>query len=408
MNKALLKKYAKLVTTVGANVGKDDDVLINSSLEGVPLSRLICEECYKAGARRVHVNYNDRAVSRLKFLNENIETLADIRPFVADMKNSYDRPDCVVIQVLSDDPHLYDGVEPRKLAEYSKAADKAFKRYYDCAMTNKIRWTLCAVPCREWAKTVFPGDSPAAAEKKLWDMIVKTMRLDAPDAIAAWEKHCASLTEHSAVMTAQKFSALHYTDPSGTDLTVGLPEGYYFSGAREPSACGKYFCANMPTEEIFSLPDRNRVDGVVYASMPLVHDGNVIDGFWLKLQNGRIVDFGAKRGEEILKNIIESDEGSHYLGEVALVQYDSPIRALDTLFFDTLFDESASCHLAIGRAYPLLEGADSMTDEQLAARGVNFSGVHVDFMIGTRELSVDGIKQDGSVVPVFRHGNFAF
>lgn len=408
MNRSLLKKYARLVARVGANVGGGDNVLINSSLEGVDLARLICEECYRLGARKVHVNYNDRTVSRLKMLNEDVETLTDIPSFVADMKNSFTDPDCVVIQILSDDPHLYDGVEPSKLAAYSKAADKAFKRYYDCAMTNKIRWTLCAVPCREWAKTVFPDDAPAVAERKLWGLIVKTMRLDERDAIAAWEAHCSDLISRSAWLTGQKFTALRYTNSLGTDLTVGMPGGYYFSGAREPALCGKYFCANMPTEEVFSLPDRNRVDGIVYASMPLVHDGNIVDKFWLKFEGGRIVDFGAERGEEILRNVIETDEGSHYLGEVALVQYDSPIRALNTLFFDTLFDENAACHLAIGQAYPLIEGADRMTKEELAARGANSSNEHVDFMIGTRDLNIDGIKQDGSVVPVFRHGNFAF
>ena len=408
MNRSLLKKYARLVARVGANVGGGDNVLINSSLEGVDLARLICEECYHLGARKVHVNYNDRTVSRLKMLNEDVETLTDIPSFVADMKNSFTDPDCVVIQILSDDPHLYDGVEPSKLAAYSKAADKAFKRYYDCAMTNKIRWTLCAVPCREWARTVFPDDAPAVAERKLWGLIVKTMRLDERDAIAAWEAHCSDLISRSAWLTGQKFTALRYTNSLGTDLTVGMPEGCYFSGAREPALCGKYFCANMPTEEVFSLPDRNRVDGIVYASMPLVHDGNIVDKFWLKFEKGRIVDFGAERGEEILRNVIETDEGSHYLGEVALVQYDSPIRALNTLFFDTLFDENAACHLAIGQAYPLIEGADRMTEEELAARGANSSNEHVDFMIGTRDLNIDGIKQDGSVVPVFRHGNFAF
>ena len=408
MNRSLLKKYARLVARVGANVGGGDNVLINSSLEGVDLARLICEECYRLGARKVHVNYNDRTVSRLKMLNEDVETLTDIPSFVADMKNSFTDPDCVVIQILSDDPHLYDGVEPSKLAAYSKAADKAFKRYYDCAMTNKIRWTLCAVPCREWAKTVFPDDAPAVAERKLWGLIVKTMRLDERDAIAAWEAHCSDLISRSAWLTGQKFTALRYTNSLGTNLTVGMPKDYYFSGAREPALCGKYFCANMPTEEVFSLPDRNRVDGIVYASMPLVHDGNIVDKFWLKFEKGRIVDFGAERGEEILRNVIETDEGSHYLGEVALVQYDSPIRALNTLFFDTLFDENAACHLAIGQAYPLIEGAGRMTKEELAARGANSSNEHVDFMIGTRDLNIDGIKQDGSVVPVFRHGNFAF
>ncbi len=407
MNQTLLKKYAKLVTVTGANVGKGDDVLINSSLEGAPLARLICEQCYKRGARRVYVNYNDRKISRLKFINEDVDTLTDIPSFVSDMKNSYDTKHSVVIQILSEDPKLYDGVDPRKLSEYSKAADKAFKRYFDCATANKIRWTLCAVPCEEWATSVFPDEKPRAAIAKLWDMIVKSMRLDVRNSIKAWKEHQDALLERSARINAQKFVALHYVNSLGTDLTVGLPNGYYFTGAREKTTYGKSFCANMPTEEIFSLPDRNKVDGVVYASMPLVHDGNIIDKFWLKFSQGKIVDFGAKQGEEILKGIIESDDGSRYLGEVALVQYDSPIRSLETLFFNTLFDENASCHLAIGRAYPLIEGADKMTDEQLAARGVNFSGVHVDFMIGTRDLSIVGIKEDGSEVPVFKQGNFA-
>lgn len=408
MNAVLLEKYAELVTVVGANVGEGDDVLINSSLEGVDLARLVCEQCYKLGAKRVYVNYNDRKTSRLKFLHESLETITDIPSFAAEMKNSYDRPESVVIQILSEDPHLYDGVDPHKLSEYSKAADKAFKRYYDSAMTNKIRWTLCAVPCKEWAASVFPDENAETAVGKLWEMIVKSMRLDLPDSVAAWNAHQDALSERSKKLNEAHFVALEYKNSLGTALRVGLPEGYIFSGARERAANGKNFCANMPTEEIFSAPDRNAVDGVVYASMPLVHDGNVIDKFWLRLEHGKITDFGAEQGEEILRNIIESDEGSRYLGEVALVQYDSPIRALNTLFFNTLFDENASCHLAIGRAYPLIESADGMTDEQLAARGINFSSVHVDFMIGTRDLSIVGIKKDGTAVPVFEHGNFAF
>lgn len=407
MNSAILKKYAKLLVATGANVGKGDDVLINSSLEGAPLARLVCEECYRRGAKRVLVNYNDRKASRIRFLNETTETLTDIPSFVADMKNSYDGKHSVVIQILSEDPHLYDGVSPEKLSEYSKAADKAFKRYYDCAMTNKIRWTLCAVPCEEWATAVFPDEKPKQAVKKLWQMIIKAMRLDVRGSIKAWKEHQDALLVRSAKLNEAKFANLRYRNSLGTDLTVGLPHGYYFTGAREKTAYGKSFCANMPTEEIFSLPDRNAVDGIVYASMPLVHDGNIIDKFWLKFERGRITDFGAEKGYDILKGIIESDEGSHYLGEVALVQYDSPIRSLETLFYNTLFDENASCHLAIGRAYPLIEGSDKMSDEELASRGVNFSGVHVDFMIGTRDLSVIGIGQNGEETVVFENGNFA-
>ena len=238
-------------------------------------------------------------------------------------------------------------------------------------------------------------------------MIIKAMRLDVRGSIKAWKEHQDALLVRSAKLNEAKFAKLRYRNSLGTDLTVGLPHGYYFTGAREKTAYGKSFCANMPTEEIFSLPDRNAVDGIVYASMPLVHDGNIIDKFWLKFERGRITDFGAEKGYDILKGIIESDEGSHYLGEVALVQYDSPIRSLETLFYNTLFDENASCHLAIGRAYPLIEGSDKISDEELASRGVNFSGVHVDFMIGTRDLSVIGIGQNGEETVVFENGNFA-
>ena len=393
---------------IGACVRKDDDVLIVSSLEGAPLAQAITEYCYKAKAKRVTLVYSDEKASRLHFLYQDEATLTDIPSWEAEMKNSYKGKHAVTIRILTEDPHLYDGIDPRKVAARSRATHKAFAEYYDNAMANKIRWTLCAVPGEEWAKTVFPDLSPSKAVARLWDLIIKSMRLDEKDCIKAWQDFQAKSLERIEKLNSMNLKQLRYRNSLGTDFTVGLPEGAYFSGAKEYTVYGAPFCANMPTEEIFTLPDKNTGNGRIVASMPLVHNGTVIENFWISLKDGVIVDFNAEKGYEPLKNIIETDEGSRHLGEIALVQYDSPIQNLNTLFYNTLFDENASCHFAIGEAYPLIRGAEKMTREQLDALGVNRSGEHVDFMIGTPDLSITGISADGAEIPIFRNGNFCF
>ena len=234
------------------------------------------------------------------------------------------------------------------------------------------------------------------------------MRLDCKDSVKAWQDFQNRSLVRIEKLNSLRLKELRYKNSLGTDFTVGLPEGAYFSGAKENTTYGAPFCANMPTEEIFTLPDRNSGNGRIVASMPLVHNGTVIEDFYLVIKDGKIVDFNAKKGYETLKNVIETDEGSRYLGEVALVQYDSPIQNLKTLFYNTLFDENASCHFAIGKAYPLINGAEKMSDEELAALGVNFSDEHVDFMVGTSDLSITGISSDGTETPIFRDGNFCF
>ena len=393
---------------VGACVRKDDDVLIVSSLEGAPLAQAITEYCYKAKAKRVTLVYSDEKASRLHFLYQDEATLTDIPSWEAEMKNSYKGKHAVTIRILTEDPQLYDGIDPRKVAARSRAMHKALAEYYDNAMANKIRWTLCAVPGEEWAKTVFPDLSPSKAVARLWDLIIKSMRLDEKDCIKAWQDFQAKSLERIEKLNSMNLKQLRYHNSLGTDFTVGLPEGAYFSGAKEYTVYGAPFCANMPTEEIFTLPDKTTGNGRIVASMPLVHNGTVIENFWISLKDGVIVDFNAEKGYETLKNIIETDEGSRHLGEIALVQYDSPIQNLNTLFYNTLFDENASCHFAIGEAYPLICGAEKMTREQLDALGVNRSGEHVDFMIGTPDLSITGISADGAEIPIFRNGNFCF
>lgn len=393
---------------IGACVRKDDDVLIVSSLEGAPLAQAITEYCYKAKAKRVTVVYSDDKASRLHFLYQDEATLTDIPSWEAEMKNSYKGKHAVTIRILTEDPHLYDGVDPRKVAARSRATHKALEEYYDNAMSNKIRWTLCAVPGEAWAKTVFPELSSSKAVAKLWNLIIKAMRLDEKDSIKAWQDFQTRSLGRIEKLNSMRLKELRYVNSIGTDFTVGLPEGAYFSGAKEYTVYGAPFCANMPTEEIFTLPDKNTGNGRIVASMPLVHNGTVIENFWLSLENGKIVDFYAEKGYETLRNIIETDEGSRRLGEIALVQYDSPIQNLNTLFYNTLFDENASCHFAIGEAYPLIRGAEKMSREQLDALGVNRSGEHVDFMVGTPDLSITGISADGAEIPIFRNGNFCF
>lgn len=406
--KSVIRKYAKLMVKVGACIRKDDDVLIISSLEGAPLAQAMTEYCYKAKAKRVTVSYVDDKATRLHYLYQDIETLTEIPSWEADMKNSCRGKHAVTIRILSEDPHLFDGVDPDKIAARSRATHKAVKEYYDNAMANKIRWTLCAVPSEEWAKTVFPDLSPSKAVAALWNLIVKAMRLDCKDSVKAWQDFQNRSLVRIEKLNSLGLKELRYKNSLGTDFTVGLPKGAYFSGAKENTTYGAPFCANMPTEEIFTLPDRNSGNGKIVASMPLVHNGTVIEDFYLVIKDGKIVDFNAKKGYETLKNVIETDEGSRYLGEVALVQYDSPIQNLKTLFYNTLFDENASCHFAIGKAYPLINGAEKMSEEELAALGVNFSDEHVDFMVGTSDLSITGISYDGTETPIFRDGNFCF
>ena len=406
--KSTIRKYAKLMVKVGACVKKDDDVLIISSIEGAPLAQAITEYCYKAKAKRVTVTYSDDKASRLHYLYQDKETLTEIPSWEAEMKNSYNDKHAVTIRILTEDPHIFDGVDPEKVAARSKATHKALKEYYDNAMSNRIRWTLCAVPGEAWAKTVFPDLSPSKAVAKLWELIIKAMRLDCKDSVKAWIDFQNASLERINKLNSLGLVKLRYENSIGTDFTIGLPKGAYFTGAKESTTYGAPFCANMPTEEIFTLPDKNTGDGKIVASMPLVHNCTVIDDFYLVLKDGKIVDFNAKKGYETLKNIIESDEGSKRLGEIALVQYDSPIQNLHTLFYNTLFDENASCHFAIGRAYPLIKGAEKMTQQELEALGVNNSDEHVDFMVGTPDLSITGISADGTETPIFRNGNFCF
>ena len=283
---------------------------------------------------------------------------------------------------------------------------KGLAPYYDKAMSNKIKWTIIAYPHPEWAKLMFPDLDEKDAYKKLGKYIAKTTRVDNDDPVAAWGEHAENLRRRCELLNAAKIKSFRYRNKLGTDVVVGMPENYVFAGGAE-ECNGETFNANMPTEEIFSAPDCNRVDGIIKAAMPLCYNGKIIEGITLKLKDGAIIDFDAKTNKDVLKGIIETDEGSRRLGEIALVPYDSPISKLNTLFYETLFDENASCHFAIGRAYPTcVKGGDEMDSATLKKAGINESDVHVDFMVGTKDLEITAETADGKTISVFENGNF--
>ena len=314
------------------------------------------------------------------------------------------------VTIHASDPEIFSGVEPERLTLAQQAAGAALLEYRARLMSNKNAWCVVSIPTESWAKKVFPEETPAVALEKLWQAIFDAVRLAADeDAAARWQEHIDFLARAATFMNDHAFKRLEYKNSLGTNLSIELPRGHIWAGGAEKTQAGVTFVANMPTEEIYTLPKRDGVNGTVVATRPLNVNGTIVDGFSLTFKAGKVVDYKAARGEEILKELFATDEGASYLGEVALVPYDSPISRSGVLFFNTLFDENAACHLAFGKAYPTcIEGGEEMTSVELLRHGVNDSLVHEDFMIGSRDLSIDGIAEDGTRVAVFRDGNFAF
>ena len=409
MNKELLEKYSRLLVSTGVNVQADQHVVIMAPVETADFARALAEAAYKAGAKDVYVDWLDEKLSRVRYLNASEEVFDEIPSWRKDFILTNMRRGAAFIQVKASDPEAFKGVDIKRIAKFQKTNSIELKEFYDALMTNKNAWCIASVPTEAWAKKVFPELSVEEAVESLWTAILKAVRVDLEDPVGAWKEHTLNLKERMSFMNSNNFRSLHYKNSLGTDLTIELPEGHQWVGGAEPTAAGVEFNANMPTEEIFTLPKKTGVNGTVVSSMPLNHNGNLIDKFAITFENGRIVDYTAEEGYEVLKSIIETDDGAHYLGEVALVPYDSPISNQKILFYNTLFDENASCHLAIGKAYsPCLKNSENMSEEELEKAGANYSLTHVDFMIGTKDLEIIGTTADGRKVPVFANGNFAF
>lgn len=403
-----LQKYAELAVKIGANVQPGQNLIVNATVDSAELVRLIVKQAYEAGARFVKVNWSDDTVTRLRYEMAADESFLDEPKWYAGEMLEYVENGAAVLHVISSDPDLLNGVDPQRITNHHKTYGKAMSKYRELQMSDKFSWSIVAVPSRAWAAKVFPNLPENEQVPALWEAIFKTVRLDRPDPIAAWREHIDGLTQKSDYLNTKRYKKLHYVAP-GTDLTIELPKGHLWVAAESINAQGNTFLANLPTEEVFTAPLKTGVNGTVSSTKPLSYNGNIIDRFKLTFENGRIVDFSAEVGEENLKQLIELDEGSHYLGEVALVPHGSPISQSGILFYNTLFDENASNHLAIGNAYAFnLEGGKSMTREELAQSGLNASFAHEDFMVGSAEMDIYGVTEDGKEEPIFTKGNWAF
>lgn len=404
--KKLVKNLAKAAVLSGVHVQPGEEVYVISSVNAIELTREVVKLCYENGAKRVHVNYRDNELNKLNFKYQTKQTLTHKPKFVYDERNYFADVNGCVINIICDDPNALEDADADKITASRRADMEGLVPYYDKAMANKIKWTIIAYPHPDWAKLMFPDLDEKDAVKKLGKYIAKTTRVDNDDPVAAWKEHAENLRRRAKLLTEANIKSFHYKNKLGTDVVVGMPENYVFAGGAE-ECNGELFNANMPTEEIFSAPDCNHVDGVIKAAMPLCYNGKIIEDISLTLKDGQIIDFDAKTNRDVLAGIIETDAGSKRLGEIALVPYDSPISKLHTLFYETLFDENASCHFAIGQAYPTcVKGGDSLSKEQLAAVGINDSKVHVDFMVGTKDLEITAETRDGKTLAIFKNGNF--
>ena len=403
-----LKKYARLIAETGVNVQDNHTVVLQISVDQAPLARLITEEAYRLGAAEVIVQWSDETIQREFLSHAATDRIENVPQYKIDQTDDWIAKGASRISVVSSNPDALAGVDAQRVAAFQAANGKALVNLRKATQANKVSWTVVAAASEVWAAKVFP--ELATSEEQvdaLWNEIFKTTRIYEENPVIAWDIHDKKLQEKAAELNEQQFTALHYTAP-GTDLTIGLPKNHLWEGAGSYNARGEEFMANMPTEEVFTAPDSRRVDGYVSSTKPLSYAGTIISGMKFTFKDGKVVDFSAEQGEEALKNLLAIDEGAKHLGEVALVPDPSPISQSGLIFYNTLFDENASNHLAFGSAYAFnLQGGTEMSEEELAEAGLNRSQTHVDFMVGSDKMNIDGIKEDGTIVPVFRNGDWA-
>lgn len=402
-----IEKLAELAVKIGVNVLKGDHVQVFAPVDRADLARAIVKKAYEAGANKVIVDWDDDYKTLLDYKYSPTEVLSEVHQFTYDKNETLLKSGIKQIFIKSTDPSLLKDIDPEKIQEVNRAKSKVLNPLMKYRMNDIVSWTIISAPTDGWAKQVFPDSENPVAD--LWEAIFETTRVNKEDPIKSWNDNINLLVEKSKWLNEQKFTHLHYTNSKGTDLTIGLPKGHIWRAAFTKNAKGEDFVPNMPTEEVYTLPHKDDVNGKVYSAKPLANAGNIIDEFWIEFKDGKVVDFDAKVGKEALKSLLDRDgDNSKRLGEVALVPNDSPISNSNILFFNTLFDENASCHIALGAAYPTtIEGGQDLSDEELLKRGVNRSTVHADFMIGTKDLNIKGIKEDGSEVDVFINGNWA-
>lgn len=401
-----LQEYARLLVRVGLNVQKGQDLIISCPVECAYFARLCAAEAYAIGCREVVMNWHDDAMSRMKYLQAAEDVFETVPAWRERFFNDYAKAGAAYLAISATDPENLKGVDPQRIVKSQQASGKALKDFDRLQMASGFPWCIASIPIPSWAGRVFP-DAPDAVDR-LWDAIFAAVRISGDGkCVEKWQAHLDTLHRRVEKLNSLRLVSLHYTNALGTDLTIRLPEGHVWEAGNDVTPKGQTFIANIPTEEIYTAPLKTGIDGVVYSAMPLVNDGNIIDKFHFGVKEGKIVEAHAEKGEDSLLAAISLDEGARYFGEVALVPYDSPISNQNILYYNTLFDENAACHLAFGEAYPCIEGGRDMTKEELKARGLNDSITHVDFMVGTPDLSIVGTTQDGREIPIFVDGNFA-
>ncbi len=407
MQKERLQKYAELIIKCGLNVQNGQEVIIRCGLDQPEFVAMCVEECYKRGAERVKVEWSYMPVTKINYNYRSLETLSEFTAVEkAEWERKVEKLSCL-LWLDSDDPDGLNGTDSEKISKANQARFPFIKPYRD-AIENKYQWCIAAVPGKEWAKKIYPELNDEQAVEKLWEDILLCSRVD-DDPIKAWKNHNENLAGHCAVLNKYKFERLEYKSKNGTDFKVGLnPKGIFMGGGENALGSNIYYNPNIPSEEVFTSPMRGVADGKVVATKPLSYQGKLIENFWLRFENGKAVEVYAERNQELLEKMISMDEGAAYLGEVALIAYNSPINNTGILFYNTLFDENASCHLALGRGFSnCLENYESYSVEECEKLGINSSMIHVDFMIGSEDMDIVGVTADGKRVQIFKNGNWA-
>ena len=407
MKKSQLRQYAKLLATMGGGVKKGMDVVISAETDQPEFVKMLVEECYRAGARKVEVDWHYQPLQKLNVRHQSQKTLGTLAPWEVEKLKYRAETLPVMMYLLSEDPDGLRGMNQKKQSKATQERYKIIKPIRD-TMENKYPWCIAAVPSEAWAKKLFPNDRKSVAVNKLWDAILATARVT-DDPIKAWEDHNRDLAARSAYLNSLHIKKLHYKAENGTDFTVGLMPESRFAGGEEKTLSGVRFNPNMPTEEVFTSPKRGEAEGTVVATMPLSYRGELIEGFSMRFEGGKVVECHADKNEELLKQLVSMDDGAAYLGECALVPYDSPIRKSGILFYNTLFDENAACHLALGMGFAdCVDNFQNRTLEECHKLGVNDSIIHEDFMIGCADLSITAETEDGKTVQIFQNGGWAF
>lgn len=402
-----LELYAELIVNAGVNLQKDQMLVVNCPTNSAYFGRLVAKYGFKRGAKDVAIIWNDDDFSRIRYENADISRFQSVPKWQAQMLNDYAKEGACIVNIRSSDPAVFAGIDPKKPAEFAKAFERDCKEYRHKLNVDALAWNIVAIPNEAWASKIFPDVTKEVAVEKLWEAIFKATRVDTGNPLQAWEEHKQSFQKRIEWLNGLNLSKVRVQTEKGTDIELGMLDDFEWLGGGAKTTDGLYFFPNIPTEEIFTTPHKDKTNGKVYSALPLIYQGDKIENFYFEYKDGAIVDYGAEIGYDNLKSLVETDDGSLKLGELALVPNKSPISDMGILFYNTLYDENASCHLAVGTGFPsALKGGTSMNTEELLKHGVNYSATHVDFMIGTPNTKITGIDKNNNEIPIFVDGNF--